>query len=520
MFTLREDQQVFANLINDSIRAGHRRIVGVAPTGFGKGVLIADRVSRAAARGHRVMVIAHREEIVADLSARIHKQGIPHGMVASGYRMDTRYPVLVASIDTLIRRFDKLPPPHVIIQDEAHHVVEGNKWGKVVTTWPHAFFLGLTATPERLDGRGLGEGHGGYFTDLVLGPSTAWLTFPGLEWRGLTSTGGLLSPLRVFLPPAIDLSDIADRDIDTPRGLEHAGEILRGQQAMGDVIDHYQRTIAPHHMGTALLYASSLRQAGNQCEAFQDAGISAIVIDGKTDKGLRRQAFRDLGGGTLKVLLNVDIAGEGTDVPSVTGVILTRRTKSIALHRQMLGRPLRVAPGKDFAVANDHVGNIGDAQGNTRLGVPTDDFPWTLEGRRKRQVVQVISEPHRNCPICFARTPSRLPACQDCGFEFPPSPPARELEQVDGDLVEFDAAAQAEAIARRERIQQERDCKSLADFEALGRARGYKPGWARHRWNLREQRRYAAETRRDPRTESWKRLSSAWSDPWEGAPLQ
>lgn len=515
MFTLREDQALFARLINDSIRAGHRRILGVAPTGFGKGVVIADRVARAAARGRRVLVIAHREEIVGDLSARLHKQGVPHGMIAHGYRMDIRHPVLVASVDTLIRRFAQIPPPDVIIPDEAHHMVEGNKWGKVVDYWPEAYVIGFSATPQRLDGRGLGQGHGGYFTDMVLGPSTAWLTHPGIDWRGITSAGGLLSPLRVFLPPAIDLSGIADSMIDTSAGREQAGEILRGRQAMGDVISHYRRTIAPHHMGTALLYASSLRQAGNQCEAFREAGISAIVIDGDTDKGIRRQAFRDLKEGSLKVLLNVDIAGEGTDVPSVTGVIVARKTRSLALHRQMLGRCLRTAPGKAFAVANDHVGNVGDALGTTNLGVPTDDYPWSLEGRPKRQAVEVPTEPHRNCPECFSRNPSRLANCQDCGFEFPPPPPPRELKVVDGELVEFDEAAQAEALARRQRIQEERDCQSLEDWEALGRARGYRAGWALHRWKIREKRRPNPSRR-----PSWEYLSSAWSDPWDGAPLQ
>lgn len=513
MFTLREDQALFVRLINASIRAGHRRILGQAPTGFGKGIVIADRAARAAARGRRVLVIAHREEIVFDLSGRLHRQGVPHGMVASGIRMDTSQRVHVASVDTLIRRLHLLPVPDVIIPDEAHHVVEGNKWGRVVDTWPQSYLLGLTATPERHDGRGLGQGHGGYFTDLVEGPPVDWLTYPGHTWRGLTSTGGLLSPLRVFLPPAIDLSPIAPRELDTIRGREEQGEILRSRQAMGDVISHYRRTIAPHHRGTALLYAASLRQAGEQCEAFRAAGIAAQVVDGDTKRGVRRQAFRDLGDGTLKVLLNVDIAGEGTDVPSVTGVIIARRTQSFALHRQMLGRPLRVAPGKEFAVCNDHVGNVGDALGNTRLGVPSDPYAWSLEGRRRGQPVELNTEPHRNCPQCFARTPSRLPNCQDCGFEFPPPPPAaRELEQVDGELVEYDAKAQAEALARRQRIQEERDCQSLADFEALGRARGYKAGWARHRWNLREQKRNSRP--------SWQQLSSSWSDPWDGAPLE
>lgn len=518
MFTLREDQQKFVDLISESIAAGHRRILAQAPTGFGKGVVIANRAAAAAAKGRRVMVIAHREEIVSDLSDRIHRFGVPHGMVATGRRMDLRHNVLVASIDTLIRRFDQIPPQDVILQDEAHHVVAGNKWGKVIDVWPQAFLLGFTATPERLDGRGLGQSHGGYFTDLVLGPSPAWLTHPGLEWQGLTSNGGLLSPLRVFLPPAIDLSAIAPSKRDTRQGLEQAGEILRHKQAMGDVISHYTRTIAPHHNGTALCYASSLRHAGSLCEAFREASIPAIVIDGETDKAIRRQAFRDLGDGTLKVLINVDIAGEGTDVPSVTGVIVARTTNSLALHLQMLGRCLRVADGKSFAIANDHVGNIGDAQGNTRLGVPTDHREWTLEGRPKRQTAAVDAEPHRNCPECFARVPTNLASCDSCGFLFPPPPPPAELEHVDGDLVEFDAAAQAKAAAQKRRIQEERECHSLEDFEALARARGYRPGWARYRWNSREQRRFASQSR----SSIWRQLSASWSDPWAeaGATLQ
>lgn len=520
MFTLRPDQATFVSLIRQSIRSGHRRILAQAPTGFGKGVVITNRVAAAAANGRRVIVIAHREEIVADLSARIHHQGIPHGMVARGYRMDLHHKVLVASVDTLIRRLGSLPPQDVIFQDEAHHLVEGNKWGRVIEYWPRAFLFGFTATPERLDGRGLGQGHGGYFTDMVLGPSPAWLTHPGLEWQGLTSAGGLLSPLRVFLPPAIDLSAIAPSKRDTRQGLEQAGEILRRKQHMGDVITHYRRNIAPHHMGTALCYASSLRHAGNLCDAFREASIPAIVIDGETDRRIRRQAFRDLADGSLKVLLNVDIAGEGTDVPSVTGVIVDRTTNSMALHLQMLGRSLRTAPGKAFAVCNDHVGNIGDAQGNTRLGVPTDHRDWTLEGRPKRQAPEVTAEPHRNCPQCFARVPSRLPVCPEpsCGFVFPPPLPAQEMRQVEGDLVEFDADARALADARRQRVREERDCQSLADFEALGRARGYKPGWARHRWALREQRSFNAQDRQP--AAAARHSASRLQDPWAGAPLQ
>ncbi len=511
MFTLFDHQQDFVRDINVSIAAGHRRICAVAPTGFGKGVVIANRAAVAAGRGLRVWVIAHREEIVADLSGRIRALGVPHGMVASGYHEQPAQLVQVCSVDTLIRRLHRLKPPDVILQDEAHHLVQDNKWVKVIEHCPRAFLIGFTATPERLDGKGLGAGHGGYFTDMVLGPTTAWLT-----------DNGYLCPALAIVPPAVDLSSIAPSKLDTRAGLDAQGEILRQGEHMGDVVSHYLRTIAPRHMGTALSYACSVPHAEAQARAFREAGIAAIAIDGNTDKAIRRQAFRDLATGSLKVLVNCEIATEGTDVPSVTGVIVDRRTKSLALHLQMLGRGLRTATGKDLAIFTDHVGNIGDGQGRTNLGMPTDPRNWSLKGRATREASHPAAEPHRNCPKCCARTPCSSPTCTNCGYEFPVRPPIEtetETERVEGQLVEFDPvkAAKLKAIeeARKKRVTEERDCRSLEDFQALGRARGYKPGWAKHRWNLREQRSHAAEQRRETRSGR----SNSWADPWEGQAL-
>ncbi len=506
MPALRDYQQQMVHGVRASIQAGHRRILVVSPTGSGKGTVIANRARAIAAQRRRCWVIAHREEIVGDLSERIHAEGVPHGMIAAGFHEQPAQLVQVCSVDTLIRRLHRLQPPDVIIQDEAHHLVEDNKWGRVIEHSPRSFLIGFTATPERFDGKGLGAGHGGYFTDLVLGPTVGWLT-----------DNGYLCPALAIVPPAVDLSSIAYSKLDTRAGLDAQGEILRQGEHMGDVVSNYLRSIACRHMGTALSYTCSVPHAVTQAEAFRDAGIAAISIDGNTDRGIRRQAFRDLADGSLKVLVNCEIATEGTDVPSVSGVIIDRRTKSLALHLQMLGRGLRTADGKELAIFIDHVGNIGDGQGRTNLGMPADPRNWSLEGRPKGEAAHPEPDPHRNCPECFARTPCASPVCTNCGYEFPiPQREEHEVERVDGDLVEFDpvkaAAVQAIEQARRERISEERDCRSLEDFEALGRQRGYKPGWALHRWKLREKR-------RDPRRESWKQLSAAWSDPWEGQPL-
>lgn len=507
-------QQEIVRGVRASIRAGHRRILVVSPTGYGKGTVIANRARAIAAQGRRVWVIAHREEIVGDLSERIHAEGVPHGMIAAGYHEQPAQLVQVCSVDTLLRRLHRLQPPDVIIQDEAHHLVEGNKWGRVIEHCLQSLLVGFTATPERFDGLGLGAGHGGYFTDMVLGPTVGWLT-----------DNGYLCPALAIVPPAVDLSSIAPSKLDTRAGLDAQGEILRQGEHMGDVVSHYLRAIAPRHKGTALSYACSVAHAESQVRAFREAGIAAIAIDSNTDKAIRRQAFRDLAAGSLKILANCEIATEGTDVPSVTGVLIDRLTKSLALHLQMLGRGLRTAPGKDLCYFIDHVGNIGDGEGRTNLGMPTDPRNWSLKGKKGREADHPEAPPHRNCPQCFARTPLASPVCIDCGYEFP-APPEREdeaSERKDGDLVEFDpekaAAAQAIEQARQQRIQEERSCRSLADFEALGRARGYKPGWAKHRWDLLEKRRHAATQRRDARRDSWKHLSAKWADPWEGQAL-
>ena len=331
--SLRPYQEQLLEDIRASMRRGHRRILAVMPTGAGKGTTIAVMVSNAAERGHRVLILAHRAELIADLSQRIHALGINHGILANGYREDLRHRVQVGSVQTVVRRLNRIPEPTMIIQDEAHHLVAGNMWGRVIETWPRAFLIGKTATPERLSGEGLGEGHGGFFTDMVLGPDAAWLT-----------EQGFLVPARIYAPPGLDLSGI--KRFDTKKGKHDSEDRLRQGQAMGDAVSHYRRTIAEHHNGTAIAFCVSVAHAEAVAEAFRAQGIAAAMLDGATDRGLRRRLINDLGTGTLKVLTSCDIISEGTDIPSVTGAILLRPTDSLGLHLQQVGRVLRPSPGK------------------------------------------------------------------------------------------------------------------------------------------------------------------------------
>jgi len=452
---LRPYQEQLLEDIRTSMRRGHRRVLAVMPTGAGKGTTIAVMVSNAAERGRRVLILAHRAELIADLSQRIHGLGINHGILANGYREDLSHPVQVGSVQTVVRRLGRIPPPSMVIQDEAHHLVAGNMWGRVIDAWPRAYLIGKTATPERLSGEGLGEGHGGYFQDMVQGPDAGWLT-----------EQGFLVPARIFAPPGIDLSAV--KRFDTAKGRHDSDEILRQGQAMGDAVSHYRRTIQDEHNGTAIAFCCSVAHADALAEAFRSQGIAAARLDGSMDRGERRRMIADLGAGVLKVLTSCDIVSEGTDIPSVTGAILLRPTDSLGLHLQQIGRVLRPAPGKRHAIVNDHVGNC------LRHGLPTDPRDWSLEGRTKRKRAVSDALPVKVCDQCFSTLHSAEPVCPICGFEFPQQA-RRELVTIDGDLQELTAQE-----AARQRRQVVGKARTREELEAIRLERGYSRGWTDH----------------------------------------
>jgi superfamily II DNA or RNA helicase len=431
---------------------GHRAVLFVLPTGGGKTFTFVHIAEQAAIRGNRVCILVHRQELVDQASRSLHAIGCNHGIIAAGYRQDLRQGVQVASVQTLARRLHTIPPDffQLLIVDEAHHAVAGT-WAKVLAAMPRAKVLGVTATPERLDGRGLGD----QFSAMVQGPDAAWLT-----------AEGFLVPARVFAPPGIDLSGI--KRFDTRKGHDEAEQRLRQGQAMGDAVSHYRRTIEPHHNGTAIAFCCSVAHAEAVAEAFRAQGIPAATLDGSMDRGIRRRTIADLGAGVLKVLTSCDIISEGTDIPSVTGAILLRPTDSLGLHLQQVGRVLRPCPGKSHAVVNDHVGNT------LRHGLPTDTRDWSLEGRPKgrgRKASDAI--PIRICPACFSAIPSAANPCPECGHEVPAA--RRELVTVEGDLREMTGAE----LRRQERREVVR-ARTRDELEALARQRGYRPGWVAH----------------------------------------
>ena len=446
---LRPYQHQAVEQIRQAYRQGHRSVLFVLPTGGGKTVVFSHIAEQAAGRGNRICVLVHRQELLRQASTSLTSLGVRHGLIAAGRSMDLSAPVQVASVQTLARRLRHIPADYfqLLVIDEAHHSNAGT-WAKVLAHCSTARVLGVTATPCRSDGRGLGE----HYQALVMGPTPAELT-----------EQGFLAAARVLAPPGPSMVSLRKRMGDYD--LAQAGQILQAGQAMGDCLAHYKRYLDGQ---TAIAFCCSISHAEAVAELFNRHGVAAASIDGTMDSSTRERLLGDLGAGRLKVLTSCQLIGEGVDVPSVAGAILLRPTQSVSLHLQMIGRCLRPQPGKT-AVILDHVGNV------LRLGHHLEEREWTLDGTPKKDREAAPSV--KVCPACFSCMPSAKQLCPDCGHEFVAE--RRELVHVDGELEEITTVSRKREQAR---------ATTLQDLIQVGQRRNMKNpvGWARHVMAARE----------------------------------
>lgn len=473
-YILRDYQEHDVNQLRAAFLQGYRAPLYVLPTGGGKTIVFCNIIENAAARGRRVMVLVHRKELLDQCSEKLYDIGVPHGLIRAG-RVMTNEPIQVASVDTLIRRLHLAQPPDLIIFDEAHHCIKGNKWGSVAAHFKNSFMLGVTATPIRTNGDGLGINYKGYFDTIIQGPSI----------RQLIDQGWLSQPITFAPPIGVDLQGVRIRAGDyLSTDLE---DRLDKVKIIGDAVQHY-KNICPDV--PALAFCVSIKHADNVARAFNLAGVPAASIDGTLSNQQREYRIKALASGQIKVLTSCEIVSEGTDIPVVTAAILLRPTKSMCLFLQQSGRVLRVHPKKKNSIILDHVNNT------SRHGMVDEIRSWTLSPTRS-EYERPDSDPGvdrvRQCKQCFAVYSISRDACPQCGAIWIPE--ERKIIQQEGQLEQV-TPEQARIIeAKRRQRQEQGRSKDLEQLKALAEKRGYKPGWAEHIWRARQQKRYQEKHR-------------------------
>jgi len=391
----------------------------------------------------RVLIIAHRRELLRQISKALTAAGVQHGMLLGGSTGIPRANVIVASVFTLANRLKHFPEPDLIIGDEAHHFTPDSSWGNVVAAFSKARVLGVTATPERLDGKGLGV----LFDDMVIGPTVAELT-----------EQGFLSPADVYAPSKPEMKGVHSRMGDYVKA--ELEQLMDKPSITGSAVAHYTK-LAPGKK--AIAFCVSVKHAQMVAEDFRNAGYAAYHIDGGMKDTERDQVLKDFEGDKIQILTSCDLVSEGFDLPAVEVAILLRPTQSLTLYLQQCGRAIRTAPGKTKTIILDHAGNTA------RHGFIDEPRDWTLDQdkiKQRRAAAKEKPPEVRTCPECFAMH-ATLPTCPKCGHVYKIK--GRQILQVEGELVQLSDAHEARAAA------EETDWKRRFDVLAMvGRKRGYK----------------------------------------------
>lgn len=496
---------------------------------------------RAAFKGKQVFILVHRKELLKQASRSLDNLKVSHGLISPHFTPRTKEIVQVASVDTLLARIKNGTLPHrpdLLIGDEAHHFVAGNKWGKVYDALGAPVMLGVTATPVRSDGKGLGTHAGGLFDTMVLGP-----TMPELIDMGCLVKPDIYGPQH-----NVDLEGVTLNAAGEYNSVQLAQRMEGQKQIVGDAVERYQQ-VCPG--AKAIVFAASVKHADIIVERFNAAGFRfKLLVGAPAMSDTERDAVnRDLASGVIDGAVTVDLVSEGYDLPDLECGILLRPTQSEGLFLQQVGRIMRPSPGKSMAYILDHVGNIGLMRDDVfvrKHGLPWEFRDWTLDGRKKGRrnkdaeaeitmkrcpvcyrihpITQIFCgniaakpiEPGavKKCPTCWKMKPAETSVCDcdhvfnispfedGCGYEWVPI--GRMVKEVEGIIQKMDT----DAI-------EEQSTQARLSREARGQAKTKEEvaEWAKTQPNIKSPTKYAENVikARDEKADRIKRIKQALS---------
>jgi len=448
------------------VAEGIRRILMVAPTGSGKTLIASEIIKRAVAKYQRSLFIAHRDELLTQARDKLKSFGVTAGIIKAGRDKDARPQALVqvASAQTLHARAVRaqtmeLPTAEIVFVDEGHHV-RARTYQTIIEAYPNAIIVGLTATPCRGDGRGLGN----IFEVMIECPQIPEL----IKLKHLV-------PVKIFAPPSPNL-----------RGVEVAstGDYVVNQLSdrmntdalVGDFIEHWLRHAERRR---TIAFAVDVAHSVDITDELIKSGVRAEHLDGSTPQANREAILGRLASGETEVVCNVGVLTEGFDCCDVGCIALVRPTRSLGLFRQMIGRGLRPAEGKTDVIILDHSGGVH------RHGRPDDVIEWTLDtDKRAANPTHAarIAETGGSDPFCECKACGHLRmkgmACDKCGWQ--PKPPARAVEYINGELVELGNPAVIPSDTERRIFYAE-----LRDYQQTARKKDgspYHQGWAANQY--------------------------------------
>jgi DNA or RNA helicases of superfamily II len=433
MIELRPYQE---NLIKDmrhAFNTGKHSVCAVLGCGGGKSVIEGMIAKSAVDKDGRVLFLVHRKELCQQITATFIDCGVNLAKCK------------IAMVQTVTRRLEAMTKPQLIITDEAHRCLAAT-YQRIYDYWPDVPRVGFTATPMRMNEGGLGK----VFDTLIESVSTPWLI-----------ANHYLAPYRYYSAKLADADDLHTKrgDYDS----NEVAELMEDGVIYGETVKNWLNIA---NGKKTIVYCASVKASMETTESFKAAGISAAHIDGTTPANIRQELVAKFKAGEITVLCNVELFGEGFDVPDCECVVLLRPTKSLTLYIQQSMRSMRYMPGKT-AIIIDHVGNV------FRHNFPDADHEWTLKAKKQKQknVIRI-----KECPVCYYVMSNMEKACPSCGYVFTKQEMAA-AEIVDIELEELKQIDVLKALP----YSHYKKVKTFGELVLFQKAKNYKFSWTLHR---------------------------------------